>query len=294
VIKSALLTLLLACCSAVPVYAAAYGVARSATPVLNTPAFSSVFGGSDGRTLKTDRCGQVRELEYVALPGTLFTITGETLSGGVRAFRVVTDDYIAPAGTNLYVDSRFIETRVGSPSRRTRALPSLPKIIAVLKESIGSPYVWGGNVQEGVTEIAGLFYSDKLTSEDRIRMTLAGLDCSGLLYQATGGWTPRNTSQLISFGTAVRIAGKSLDQIAGLLRPLDLIAWNGHVLIVLDRDTVIESRLECGKKGSGGVMTTTLRQRLSEIMRNRRPVDSWPTAAGKQRDVFVVRRWISS
>jgi hypothetical protein len=78
-----------------------------------------------------------------------------------------------------------------------------------------------------------------------------------------------------------------------MLEPLDLIVWNGHVLIVLDRQTVIESRLECGKNGNGGVMTTVLKQRLTEIMRTRRPVDSWPTA-GKQRDVFVVRRWFVS
>ncbi|MGD0584971.1 MAG: peptidoglycan endopeptidase, partial [Oryzomonas sp.] len=52
--------------------AASYGVARSATPVLNSPAFSDVFGGADGRSLKTDRCGQVRQLEFIALPGTVF------------------------------------------------------------------------------------------------------------------------------------------------------------------------------------------------------------------------------
>ena len=45
--------------------AASYGVARSAAPVLNTSAFRSVFGGPDGRTVKTDRCGQVRELELL-------------------------------------------------------------------------------------------------------------------------------------------------------------------------------------------------------------------------------------
>ena len=41
-----LLLMLCVCCCAVPADAAPYGVARSAAPVLNTPAFSSVFGGS--------------------------------------------------------------------------------------------------------------------------------------------------------------------------------------------------------------------------------------------------------
>jgi cell wall-associated NlpC family hydrolase len=160
-----------------------------------------------------------------------------------------------------------------------------------LKASIGSPYVWGGNIQGGVAELIELFYGGEVQAEARRQLTLAGLDCSGLLYHATGGWTPRNTSQLVSYGRGVQIAGKSAEAIAGLLEPLDLIAWNGHVMVVLDRNTVIESRLECEKQGKVGVLTTTLRLRLAEIMRTRRPADQWP-AAGKQRDVFVVRRWI--
>jgi cell wall-associated NlpC family hydrolase len=152
--------------------------------------------------------------------------------------------------------------------------------------------VWGGNLQGGVAELMDLFYGGAVPAAAGRRLALAGLDCSGLLYQATGGWTPRNTSQLVSFGKAVPVAGKSPEQVVADLEPLDLIVWSGHVVIVLDQNTVIESRLECGKAGRGGVMTTRLRQRLSEIMRTRRPVDSWPSA-GKQRDVFVVRRWLA-
>jgi hypothetical protein len=86
------------------------------------------------------------------------------------------------------------------------------------------------------------------------------------------------------------VAGKGAGELARLLEPLDLIVWNGHVIIVLDRKTVIESRLECVGPGHGGVVTTPLLQRLEEIMRTRRPLDSWPKGS-KQRDGFVVRRW---
>jgi hypothetical protein len=86
------------------------------------------------------------------------------------------------------------------------------------------------------------------------------------------------------------VAGKSAAELAGLLEPLDLIVWNGHVIIVLDRETAIESRLECGRPGNGGVVTTPLKQRLAEIMRTRRPVDAWP-AGSKPGNIFVVRRW---
>jgi len=287
--RTLLLVLCVGCCS-VLADAASYGVARSPAPVLNTPAFSSVFGGADGKTVKSDRCGQVRELEFIALPGTAFSIRGKSLDGSATVFRVETDDYPMPTGSPLYVDSRFIELREEKPLPRTRRQPPPAEILAALKDSVGSPYVWGGNLQGGVAELMELFYGGALPTAARRKLTLAGLDCSGLLYQATGGWTPRNTSQLVSYGRGVRIAGKTAEAIANLVEPLDLITWNGHVIIVLDRETVIESRLECGKQGHGGVMTTGLRRRLAEILRTRRPVDSWP-AAGKQRDVFVVRRW---
>lgn len=287
--RTLLLVLCFYCCS-VPADAALYGISRNPAPVLNTPEFSSVFGGGDGKILKTDRCGQVRELEFIALPGTVFFILGEYRNGATKVFRVETDDYPVPAGTKLYVDSRFVELSEEKPLSRIRKLPPLAEIIAALKESIGSPYVWGGNLQDGVPELIDLFYGGAVPSAVGRQLTLAGLDCSGLLYQATGGWTPRNTSQLVSYGKGVHVAGKKLDEIAGLLVPLDLIVWNGHVLIVLDRNNIIESRLECGKSGNGGVITTPLRKRLGEIMRSRRPADRW-SAAGKKRDIFVVRRW---
>lgn len=275
---------------AMPAGANQYGVARGATPVLNTPAFSTLFGGMDGRTLKTDHCGQVRELEFIALPGTVFRILDELHQGTKLVYRVETDDYPQPVGAALYVDSRFIESRSDSPSPRPRRLPDRETIVAYLRGAIGSPYVWGGNLRQGIGELVGMFYRGTFSPEAEKQRILAGLDCTGLLYEATGGWTPRNSSGLVSFGRRVPIAGKTDEELAGLLEPLDLIVWNGHVIIVLDRETVIESRLECGRPGNGGVRTTPLRRRLAGIMRTRRPVDVWPKGS-KQRDLFVVRRW---
>ena len=275
-----------------PCGAASYGVARGATPVLNSPALSDIFGGADGRSLKTDRCGQVRQLEFIALPGTVFRLLGKVPGSATTVYQVETDDYPTPDGISLYADSRFIELRNERPPERIRTLPTRERVIASLKKSIGSPYVWGGNVPEGVNALIGTFYPGGATIDDRViqRIILAGVDCSGLLYQATGGWTPRNTSQLVSFGTGVAVEGKNAQEIAESLKPLDLIVWGGHVIIVLDRNTTIESRLRCGRPANGGVVTTPLQQRLTEIMRTRRPVDAWP-AKGKQEGIFVVRRW---
>jgi hypothetical protein len=253
---------------------------------------AGVFGGTNGKTLKSDRCGQVRELEYIALPGTLFTLQEVVRRNGREVYRVETDDYPMPAGTALYVDSRFISPYSGNPVTRQRKLPNTEKVVETMKSAIGTAYVWGGNLQQGVKELPEMYFRGNFSAADKKRLTLAGLDCSGLLYEATDGWTPRNTSNLVSFGLGIPVAGKSAAEIAGLLKPLDLVVWNGHVIIVLDGETVIESRLECGKPGNGGVVTTPLRQRLREIMNTRLPVNDWPSS-DQQKKVFVVRRWIA-
>ena len=116
------------------------------------------------------------------------------------------------------------------------------------------------------------------------------MDCSGLLYEATGGYTPRNTGALINYGSAVHIAGMNSAGIIDKVAPLDLIVWNGHVMIILDRQRVIESRLDCTGK-NGGVQIRPLHVLLNEIMRNRIPVDSYEDAAAKGRKGFVIRRW---
>lgn len=272
-----------------PIEAAEYAVARSLTPVLNVPDFKAVFGGASGQDLKTDRCGQVRELEFIALPGSLFRILKKQYYGTAAIYQVETDEYAAPPNVPLYIDGRFLELEHAVPVPRRRTLPPYEAIVAALRASAGSSYVWGGNAMNGVSELLTWFYKG-IREEGRDRLILAGVDCSGLLYHATGGWTPRNTSQLITYGQSVAIAGKQSTEIAALLQPLDLLVWNGHVIIVLDRHTAIESRLKCGKPGNGGVVITPLSQRITEIMRTRRPVNAWP-GGNKRQDVFVARRW---
>lgn len=284
-----LAAILFGCIWHVPVEAAEYGVALVSAPVLNTSDFGAVFGGERGKELKTDRCGQVRELEYIALPGSVFKILKKQRSGYGDVYQVETDEYTAAANVRLYVAGRFLQLGLAAPPPRRRSLPPRETVVATLMASGGAPYVWGGNVPEGVPELESWFYGG-VGESDRSRLTLAGLDCSGLLYHATGGWTPRNTSQLIDFGQGVAIAGKSAAEIAALLQPLDLIVWNGHVVIVLDRNTAIESRLQCGGPGNGGVVMKELAARVAAVMRTRRPVNAWRGSEKKQ-DVFVVRRW---
>ncbi len=270
-----------------------YAVATLPTPVLNTPDFAGVFGGPDGQTLKQDGCGLIRAVEFVALPGTPFRIEETIRRGHSPIYRVTTEDYPYPGKTGYYIDGRFVTTTAVEPPSRPRHLPPRETIIASLLAARGSRYVWGGNLRTGIPEMLSFFpprQPQHLSSLQRARWQLRGVDCSGLLYEATDGYTPRNTSALVSFGRPVPIAGVSAREIARRIEPLDLIVWNGHVMIALDRERLIESRLDCTGKHDG-VRVRPLRQALDELMRSRIPLDDAAGAAARDGRGFVVRRW---
>lgn len=248
---------------------ARYAVAVEATPVLNRADFPAALSTRDS-------CGQIRAVEFVALPGTVFTLDGEQKNGDLTVYRVTSGDYPYPTKTGYYVDSRYLRLATDKPAERAPTLPPRDTIIFRMKQRLGSGYVWGGNVAGGVTNGWG----------ESTTPLLAGVDCSGLLYEATGGYTPRNTSALVQYGRGVQIGGKDAASLTRELRPLDLIVWPGHVLIVIDEGDVIESRLVCGTP-SAGVRIRPLRQALTEIMKTRRPVDS----IAQRGTEFVVRRW---
>lgn len=265
-----------------------HAVAKTHTPVLNTADFNSVFGNSDGKGLKKDGCGQLRSLEFIAMPGTLFRIEAELISTGRKVYRVTTADYPYPSKGGYFIEPDFVAVQKEKPPERLKSLPSQQAVLAGLRAANGSRYVWGGNVAEGVTQMLDRYPASggELSSSDRDILTMRGVDCSGLLYEATGGFTPRNTSSLVSYGSAVKIAAKSPKEIAPLLRPLDLIVWPGHVMIVIDEAKVIESRLVCSNP-ENGVRIRGLNEALAEIMKRRKPADSIKNGAGE----FVVRRW---
>ncbi len=265
------------------------------TPVLNTPEFASVFGA---RTVETDHSSAaepMRALEFIALPDTVFSIEAVIKRGAHDLYRVTTDEYPYPAPDGYFVDSRFVTTSAEKPPDRTKHLPDKRVIIAALSVSEGSSYLWGGNLREGIPQMINLYPPPAtLTREERSRWILQGLDCSGLLYQATGGFTPRNTSALTTFGESVPIAHLSVTQIIAAVEPLDIIVWPGHVIIVLDRNRVIESRLDYDATqpgNQGGVRIRKIGDVLREIMQDRIPVNRYNTEITTVLKQFVIRRW---
>ncbi|MDK9717532.1 MAG: glycoside hydrolase [Trichlorobacter sp.] len=247
-----------------------FAVAGKPAPVFNTPQSA----GPQAQHHK-DHCGQVRQLEFIALPGTAFEVVAVP-AGTPAVLEVRSNDYQAPPGTRLYVAAELLTMHPTAPPARKSQLPEASKIMQQLRTAVGLPYIWGGNLRGGVIQAGQLRF--------------AGLDCSGLLYEATDGFTPRNTEQLVNFGSAVSIEGKNIPELLQLLRPLDLIVWKGHVIIVLDQKTAVESILNCSG-GRDGVVITPLEKRMKQVLKQRRPANSWPAGAGKSTH-FVVRRWI--
>jgi len=270
------LFLLCLCCLLLPLRAAShplpYAVANVPIPVYNSPQ-----PAASSRPPPADRCGQVRQLELIAFTGTPFTVVAEIILNQQTVLEVTSPSYRPPPGVRLFVAASGLERRASPPPLRTPALLSAKELLQRLRSAVGLPYVWGGNLRQGL--------------QFEHTHHFVGLDCSGLLYEATDAATPRNTADLVNYGQAVPVAGLTIELLLKRLKPLDLIVWEGHVVIVADGEQVIESLLLCGQARNGGVRLTPLRQRLGEIMASRKGVDSWPERGGKQQ-LFVVRRWL--
>lgn len=200
-----------------------HAIAKCPTPVFETPEFKSV--------------------EIIALPGTKFTVVKEIAPYIVE---VKTLEY--PSTSPIYIDVRFLEKVGAETPEREKQLPSVDSILNCMTSLVGTRYFWGGNWAEGIPDMQ-LFYPEKPFTDDLI---CKGVDCSGLLYQATNGFTPRNTSQLYTYGTTLEIPLKNV-------KPLDMMVWPGHVLFVLDSNHFIESA------GGQGVIISDFQERFSNF-----------------------------
>jgi len=134
-----------------------YAIAILPTPVFNTPDIAGVFGGLDGNALPTDKCGQLRAVEFIALPATPFRIEETIRKGTSVIYRITTDEYPYPTTSGYFIDSRFVTATAEKPPERPRILPPRSAIISDLLAAQGSAYVWGGNLRDGIPELPIFF-----------------------------------------------------------------------------------------------------------------------------------------
>lgn len=240
-----------------------WAVALYDTPVYNTQDIKSLFEIKNGRLVALDEKGLLRELEMIAPVGTRFEVV-EDLGEDVLKIRTQAYEY----EKEFFVDARLVSQLFFEPKPKPVYMPTKEEILANLKniakedKKKNIAYVWGGNVRAGLLHLKEFYpRKEKLKNYDANYYIYKGLDCSGMLYEASFGFTPRNTSELVEFGQGLEIEGKNVTEVAAMLAPLDLIVWPGHVLIVLSKTEIIESSLE-----AKGVQVSDLKKRLSEVM----------------------------
>jgi hypothetical protein len=233
----------------------------SATPVFNTSNLAECFDCYD---LALDDQGLFRRLETVLLPHSRVELLEKIPNCSL--WKIKTEEY--PYEGNHFVDGSFLRKLDVEP--RSIKIPSMTQMLEELKKLEGTQYVWGSNWPDGI-DFLPKFYRGKmpfhkLKPEVQNIWRLKGVDCSGLLYYVSNGYTPRNTFSLLNFGRPVEIEGLSVNQIMQKVQPLDVIVWPGHVVCVFSRTETIESRAKYG------VVRANLSDRLSEILKERKPV----------------------
>jgi len=226
--------------------------------------------------LKTDKRGLLPEIAFIAPPGTNYLLVE----------KIHDDKYEIVKIRNLASDNiYYIDSRFTSQSHKTNKVSSVlteDDIIINLKAMVGYPYEYGGETATGIYKLAEMYEISELD----IKLKPTGLDCSGLIYQATNGLTPRTSTEMIKFGEGLDIEGKDLSEILQLIKPLDIIGYPGHVFIVIDNDNVIEASRKYG------VIVQTAEKRLKSLMKNRKPVND---ASEKDKNkIFAIRRWFNN
>ena len=251
------------------------------TPVLNRSDFSSAFEKKEKDLLQSATI-LFKDLEMIAFPGTIFTILSTEPN---FILKVETEEY--PSPYPIFVDSRFGVISEKKELAPIKKLPQASLIIERLNQAVGLPYIWGGNYSKGIPEMMQYYSpsSHSLSVVDPF-WTFKGVDCSGLLYEATDGIAPRNTSELLFFGEVVAIAGLKEMEIASLIRPLDLIVWKGHVIVTINSMEVIESNHASGKVIIGNTLS-----RLNELMKGKAPIND-PSLAYEDEEFFVIKRFM--
>lgn len=263
-----------------------YLIAEKPTPVFNTSDLQALFGGQTGSLLLDDH-SLLRACECILFPETVFEVVANHSD---QILEVATKGY--PSGFPLYIDRRFGTLVDKRPEQKKKFLPAPDKILSHIAQSLGLPYIWGGNISEGVSQLLEYYPPPSiqtLSKLERATWELKGLDCSGLLYEATGGVTPRNSAELLFYGKGVSIQGKQAKEILPLLKPLDLVVYRGHLFIVFNAHESIESKLEFG-----GVRKSLTLDRLKGFMEEegKIPCDD-PQMAFENSRYFLVRRFFS-
>lgn len=183
-----------------------YAITKMPTPLFRFPVdqvdINKSFGGKGMTGINLDQQNLIREVAVVLPPGSVVLLMKKIKVKEFEYYQVRTREFDAGPGAKFgyFLDARFIEKHKYKPKERVSHLPSPDQILKNLRAMVGSAYVRGGSWHEGITQIDQFFPSSfSLSPQHKKQKNLKGVDCSGLLYEATDTFTPRNTRQLLTF-----------------------------------------------------------------------------------------------
>ncbi len=215
-----------------------FAITKEYTPLFNTERINEIFNSN----LAFDHRYLLPQVESVLFPNTSL----EVLKDCNVSFEVKVKEY--PSPYPLFVDKRSILITKDRKNERDKICPTKETFLQRLLHFPKCSYIWGGTNPYGILQWID-YYPPKraLSSFEFAHWIFRGVDCSGLLYHVTDGFTPRNTKDLYMFGYEVKEP-----------KPFDLILCPGHVLIALPHEKVIECR------HLNGVAINSLKERLKE------------------------------
>ena len=260
------------------------------TPILYTSDFATQFGWQDWVTLNFDRFGEIDAVEHIAPAGTVFQIHEYRWD----VVRITTDEYPFSHNRQLFIHKDFVskKSRI-KPVPQEKIQPSKEEILRKLKSIEGADYVWGWNIPEGIPQLLQSFPpSAEISEKIKNQWMLKWVDCSGMIYWASNWVTPRNTSAIVNFWRAVEIEWKKLEEITKELKPLDIIVWRGHMLVIYDGNYTIESAVSYLDWSKWWVRLRKIEDSLWEILRSKTPVNNYDNSIYGNTQRFVIRRWI--
>lgn len=283
-----------------------FALSKSEAPVLNTHDWDSIFGGAPGNELKYDRYGEIDELVFVAPPKTLFNLKRQirkvTRQGDETIYYKVTTP-IYNGSEPLWVDGRFLDVTDVKPAFQVEPA-SAAKTLTNLRSFEGQRYTWRGSSATGVPELL-LYYPPSEPISERMQddWALKGFNSMGLLFRASNGSTPLDVNQLVRFGRPVyenfddlkgeeddSVIDKKARALMGILKPLDVIQFGERVMIVLDRDQVMEAKYE-SKYAGKAVVSNLVDTAYGLLTKGEFMEDPLQELTNRTKKKFFIRRY---
>jgi cell wall-associated NlpC family hydrolase len=205
------------------------------------------------RQRATGNLPRTRVDQYIAkvLPADSVLAVEDT--GEPDVVRVVDCEYRPYFTKDLFALSRLVAPASWPPPFPPRDAPDPRDVLGRLESLTGTPYLFGGSAPSGSARQGeellrlGLFLQEDRDDSDLHQlMVSSGIDCSGLLNHTTDYYFfgdsvdvyRRFQEGLMSFPDET---ANDPEALAVALRPLDLIVFRRHVIIVLENARVIQA-----------------------------------------------------